>query len=251
MDEKTKIDLSALEEKPKEEKSAINLPLPLFIDSIKKVEKVLGISEMERPTWKIHMEMGPHKEVIAIENKKLVMGATDFNAAVFGAFGVFLPFELLKKPEKGEPNKWFIFVTHLSNMSETISPEDRTEWLETDVLIENIAGFEIIDDKNIWADATKKQNSLLRQENKGIAYLCFKTSDMAALVKTLKLGTDLGTLGRVMDSRGIKRKGNATITLKGQGKQRAWWIKESELIENKPFLEVRSHGQGVPIDGGY
>ena len=251
MDEKTKIDLSALEEKPKEEKSAINLPLPLFIDSIKKVEKVLGISEMERPTWKIHMEMGPHKEVIAIENKKLVMGATDFNAAVFGAFGVFLPFELLKKPEKGEPNKWFIFVTHLSNMSETISPEDRTEWLETDVLIENIAGFEIIDDKNVWADATKKQNSLLRQENKGVTYLCLKTSDMAALIKTLKLSTDLGTLGRVMDSRNIKRKGNPSIRIGNRQKQKAWWIKESEILDNQAVPSGVYSKQGVPEEGGY
>ena len=54
-----------------------------------------------------------------------------------------------------------------------------------------------------------------------------------------------------MDSRDIKRKGNATITLKGQGKQRAWWIRESELTGNKPFLESKSLEQGVPTEGGY
>lgn len=250
MDEKMKIDFSTLEEKPKEEKSVINLPLPLFRDSIKKVEKVIGISEIERPVWKIYMEMGAQKEVIAIENKKLVMGTSDFNAAVFGAFGVFLPIELLKKPEKGEPNKWFIFVTYLSEMSETINPEDRTEWLETDVLIEHIAGFEIVDDKSVWADVTKKQNSLLRQEYKGNSYLCLKTSDMAALVKTLKIDTKLGTLGKVMGSRGIKREGNPKIRV-GKAQQRAWWIKESEILENQAVPNGVYSSQGVPEEGGY
>lgn len=251
-DNKSKVDFSELAEKPEEKKdTGSHFTINTFTESIKKVEKVVGISDLERPVWKIHMEVGAEKAVIAIENKKLVMGPVDLNAAVFGAFGIFLPYELLKKQEKGESNKWVVFISLLSQIAETVNPEDRTEWLETDVLIENIAGFEIIDDKDIWADATKKQNSLLRQENKGIVYLCLKTSDMAALVKTLKLSTDLGTLGRVMDSRDIKRKGNPSIRIGNRQKQKAWWIKESEILENQAVPSGVYSKQGVPEEGGY
>jgi len=247
-----KLQLESMEEKPEPKKDTSgHFTLQVFSSTIVKVEKVLGISALERPVWKIYMEVGPKKRVIAIENKKLAIGPVDFNLAVFGAFNIRIPTELLKKPEKGAPDKWLMFTTQLGQIAEEIQPESRTEWLETDILLEALAGQDITDDREEWDDTARGGNALFRKEYKGEVYLCIKSKELSALAKTLKLGSTLENFSEVMDARGIKRPTNPTLALQGGRKTRAWWIKAEELKGKMPLLCTGGNGQAVTTNEGY
>lgn len=252
VESKQKTPWEEIAEKPKEQKDdGTHFPLSVFRDSIEKVEKVLSVSTLGRPVWKIHMRVGPQKQVIAIENKKLTLGPIDFNSAVFGAFGVFLPMELLKKAEKGTPSKWITFITALSQMAETVQPEDSTAWLETDILLETIAGFDVTENRDEWEDSSRGGNTLLRKEHKGVMFLCIKSKEVSALAKTLKLGASLENFSEVMDARDIKRASNPALALRGRRKTRAWWIREEELGEKEALPHGQGNEQSVPVDCGY
>jgi len=88
-------------------------------NSVIKTEKILSVSPLKQPTWKIHMRVGAQAGVIRLTNKNIAGGPKEFDCAMFGTFGVFLPRELYIK-ECGMNANWFKFVYWLAKNAEVI-----------------------------------------------------------------------------------------------------------------------------------
>lgn len=233
----------------------------MFLDSIGKIERVRGIAGKEQPTWRIYFDLGYKKGVLEVDNKKMTCGPFELNSAFYGMFGFFIPWEFLKKPEKGEKNEWFIFLKGMAQMAVDVDPDDRTEWIECDLLLEKIGGFGVLEDKARWANKTIAKNTLLRVERGDLTYYVLKSGDMSALIKDLKIITPIGQIGRVMNVRGIKRENNPSVRIPQTGKvvPNAWWFTGESLevwmpdttpIRNDTTQYIHDTEQTLP-EGGY
>jgi len=209
----------------------IYTPKKMFLDSITKIERVRGMTEKEQPTWRITFDLGYKKAILEIDNKKMTCGPFELNSAFYGVFGFFIPWDFIKKPDKGEKNEWLIFLKGMAQIAVDAEPDNRTEWIECDLLLEKIAGFGVLEDRAKWANKTIAKNTLLREERGDLTYYILKSGDMSALIKDLKIATPIGGIGAVMDNRGIKRKNNPTVRIPNTGKvvPRAWWFTEKSL----------------------
>ncbi len=213
---------------PEEE---LELDLPLFYRGIVKVEKLLGLTPSDGAVWRFEMFYRRTHGIIEIANEKLMMGPGMFNNLFKSRFGIFLPHDLTKKPEKGEPNLWIKFQLAIENVCTVVEPEESTEWIETDRLIENIAKFSITDDKKIWYDTTISDRCLLKTEDsEGNRFYCAKSDCIASLMKDIGVKIPIGRVGDILNTRNLKKKGNPRIRV-GDKRESAWWI-AAEAIEH-------------------
>jgi len=213
---------------PEEE---IELDLPLFYRGIVKVEKLLGFTPSDGAVWRFEMYYRGTHGVIEIANEKLMMGPGMFNNLFKSRFGIFLPHDLTKKPEKGEPNLWIKFQLAIENVCKVVEPEESTEWIETDRLIENMAKFSITEDKKIWYDTTTSDRCMLKiEDSNGETFYCAKADCIASLMKDIGVKMQIGRVSDILNTRKIKKKGNPRIRI-GEKRERAWWITK-EAIEH-------------------
>jgi hypothetical protein len=168
---------------------------------------------------------------IEIANDKLMMGPGMFNNLFKSRFGIFLPYELTKKPEKGEPNLWIKFQLAIENVCKVVEPEESTEWIETDRLIENMAKFTVTEDKKTWYDTTTSDRCMLKMEDgNGEIFYCVKADCIASLMKDIGVKMPIGRVSDILNTRNIKKKGNPRVRV-GDKRESAWWI-TSNSIDN-------------------
>ena len=210
--------------KPTTPEEELELDLPFFYNGILKVEKLLGFTPSDGAVWRFEMFYRRTHGIIEIANEKLMMGPGMFNNLFKSRFGIFLPHELTKKPEKGEPNLWIKFQLAIENVCTVVEPEESTEWIETDRLIENIAKFSITEDKQIWYDTSISDRCLLKiPDPNGEAFYCAKSDCVASLMKDIGIKIQIGRIGDILNTRGMKKKGNPRIRV-GDKRESAWWI---------------------------
>jgi hypothetical protein len=176
--------------------------------------------------------------IIEIANDKLMMGPGTFNNLFKSRFGIFLPHDLTKKPEKGEPNLWIKFQLAIENVCTVVEPEESTEWIETDRLIENLAKFNVTEDKKIWYDTTMSDRCLLKTaDSMGDMFYCVKSDCIATLMKDIGIKIAIGRVGDILNTRNMKKKGNPQVRI-GEKKERAWWFTTTALDSVMPACSI-------------
>lgn len=169
-------------------------------------------------------------------------------------FGMYLPYKLTKKPEKNETSPWKKFMRYIELVCEEVDPVESIEWIECDILLERIAGFKIITDGKVWIDKTRSKNALLKKTQGSNTYYLLKPEDIQQLAKDLKTGSTVETLGRVMNTRGLKRSGNPTVRV-GKNVLTAWWFTEKCLLERglvlDPLQNPMKSENPLQEEGGY
>jgi hypothetical protein len=211
---------------PEEE---LELDLPFFYKGILKVEKLLGFTPSDGAVWRFEMFYRRTHGIIEIANEKLMVGPGMFNNLFKSRFGIFLPHELTKKPEKGEPNLWIKFQLAIENVCTVVEPEESTEWIETDRLIENMAKFMITEDNKAWYDTTTSDRCLLKiDDSNGETFYCVKSDNVASLMKDIGIKMPIGRVSDILNTRNIKKKGNPRIRV-GEKRERAWWISNNAI----------------------
>jgi hypothetical protein len=100
------------------------------------------------------------------------------------------------------------------------------------MLLDIIAGFQVIEEGEIWADKTHSQNTLYQKEAEGKTYYILKSADMLSIIAEKRLTTTHLKIGETMNQRGFKRKGNPACRVKKIVVNPAWWFVEECLIEH-------------------
>ena len=196
----------------------------IFYNGIVAITKKLGQTSSDGARWVFDMSFRGKRREITIDNVALMAGPTAFNNLFKSWFGIQLPYLLRRKPNKGDVNYWDKFQQAIEEMCTEEDPEDSTEWIETGRLVENIARFNITDDKRVWYDTTSSDRCLLRSTDKdGVTYYCVKPDCVATAMKDIGVKIPIGKIGETLNLRNMKRKTNPAIRI-GQKVTRAWWI---------------------------
>jgi len=232
-------DLFKLEpEKPEKPDTAGSIGSDVFTEALKKVEKVKAVTAKDGATWIFTILIFEKTECIIISNRDLMKGSWIFEDLFKSRFGFFLPWELTQKPKKGQPNMWKKFQCYIEQICTEIEPTESTEWAECDMLLDIIAGFQVIEDGEIWADKTHSQNTLYKKDSDGKTYYVLKSADLLALITEKRLMTTHLKIGEAMNQRGFKRKGNPACRAKKIIVNPAWWFTKECLIEHGMSLEA-------------
>jgi len=215
-----------------------DLSLDAFYESIKHIAKVSGMCAEDGAKWKITHEIFEKTKTIEIGNRKLMAGPTEYAHLFKSAFGLWLPYELTKKPEKNEKPRWIKFQTWLEErVDEYVEPDECTEWIECDIILSALASFDVTEDKEAWNDTTKNVECMLKTSAEGNDYYCIKTGQMAALMKAKNITTPIGNFGKALIKRNLKREKNHKIRI-GTKRPDAWWFRCG------PIDELRGNGGG-------
>ena len=240
------------EEKKQEEVEGC-ISTEIFFDSIKKVEKIRGISDSTPATWRFTFSIDGIEEMITISNKDLMVNSTAFENLFKSRYGFFLPYHLTKKPEKGESNKWKKFQLFIEQIKEDKDPDETDEWIECDLLLSCIANLPRTIDGISWADKKKMQKTLYKKilEDSSTTYWCLKTDDVPMLAKELKLTTPTSGLIKVIKQRKLKRPDNPDCRISGTKLKvtNAWWFPEEVLC--KYGLKTEEENCPLQEEGGY
>ncbi len=219
-----------------------------FLNSLTKVEKVKAITAKDGATWIFTISTLGKTERIIISNRDLMKGCRIFEDLFKSRFGFFLPWELTKKPKKGQPNMWKRFQHYIEQVCIEIEPTESTEWAECDMLLDVIAGFPIIENGEIWADKTHSPNTLYKKEADEKTYYILKSTDILSLISEKRLTTTHLKIGEVMNQRGFKRKGNPACRIKKTVVNPVWWFTEECLLEhglNSENSKIPHAGEGL------
>lgn len=200
-----------------------------FVDALKMVEYVGGLTSQEAGNMRFHFDFFHTSGVIEIPLSKLTAGPQVFTTFYFGLFDEFPPYDLIKKSEDKKKNKWTKFLKLCKKMAVKVAPEERTEYIETDTIIDYISKFEVLTDPVLWGSPDTKRT--LFQETRGTEtrYL-LKSSDMMEIVKDLKINTLIGTLSQHMTGRGLKER--KTKVKKTRGGSSRVWVFHSRAFED-------------------
>ena len=101
-----------------------------FLNSLTKIEKVKAVTAKDGATWIFTISILGKTERIIISNRDLMKGSWIFEDLFKSRFGFFLPWELTKKPKKGQPNMWKRFQSYIEQICVEIEPSESTEWAE-------------------------------------------------------------------------------------------------------------------------
>lgn len=203
-----------------------------FLNSLTKIEKVKAVTAKDGATWIFTISILGKTERIIISNRDLMKGSWIFEDLFKSRFGFFLPWELTQKPKKGQPNMWKRFQSYIEQICVEIEPTESTEWAECDMLLDVIAGFQVLEDGEVWADKNRAPNTLYKKEAKGRTYYVLKSADMLSLISEKRLTSTHMKIGETMNQRGFKRKGNPACRVGKKIVNPAWWFTEECLIEH-------------------
>jgi hypothetical protein len=203
-----------------------------FLNSLTKIEKVKAVTAKDGATWIFTISILGKTERIIISNRDLMKGSWIFEDLFKSRFGFFLPWELTQKPKKGQPNMWKRFQSYIEQICVEIEPTESTEWAECDMLLDVIAGFQVLEDGEVWADKNRAPNTLYKKEAKGRTYYVLKSADMLSLISEKRLTSTHMKIGDTMNQRGFKRKGNPACRVGKKIVNPAWWFTEECLIEH-------------------
>ena len=203
-----------------------------FLNSLTKIEKVKAVTAKDGATWIFTISILGKTERIIISNRDLMKGSWIFEDLFKSRFGFFLPWELTQKPKKGQPNMWKRFQSYIEQICVEIEPTESTEWAECDMLLDVIAGFQVLEDGEAWADKNRAPNTLYKKEAKGRTYYVLKSADMLSLISEKRLTSTHMKIGDTMNQRGFKRKGNPACRVGKKIVNPAWWFTEECLIEH-------------------
>lgn len=203
-----------------------------FLNSLTKIEKVKAVTAKDGATWIFTISILGKTERIIISNRDLMKGSWIFEDLFKSRFGFFLPWELTQKPKKGQPNMWKRFQSYIEQICEEIEPTESTEWAECDMLLDVIAGFQVLEDGEVWADKNRAPNTLYKKEAEGRTYYVLKSADMLSLISEKRLTSTHMKIGETMNQRGFKRKGNPACRVGKKIVNPAWWFTEECLIEH-------------------
>jgi hypothetical protein len=172
-----------------------------------------------------------------------------FDNKLMSNFGMHLPYELMKKSEKGQVSNWSKFVRLIETECDDIDPEDSQEWMEADVLLDYIASHcKITADAEEWAGKSfGGVKKLLVDSAKGKKYLLIKSADMAEILKNeVKLTLKMAEISNVLDGREIKRRGNPPKTIQQKQSGKVWWIDLDALVSRGAVID---EGESATITG--
>ena len=203
-----------------------------FLNSLTKIEKVKAVTAKDGATWIFTISILGKTERIIISNRDLMKGSWIFEDLFKSRFGFFLPWELTQKPKKGQPNMWKRFQSYIEQICVEIEPTESTEWAECDMLLDVIAGFQVLEDGEAWADKNRAPNTLYKKEAGGRTYYVLKSADMLSLISEKRLTSTHMKIGDTMNQRGFKRKGNPACRVGKKIVNPAWWFTEECLIEH-------------------
>lgn len=203
-----------------------------FLNSLTKIEKVKAVTAKDGATWIFTISILGKTERIIISNRDLMKGSWIFEDLFKSRFGFFLPWELTQKPKKGQPNMWKRFQSYIEQICVEIEPTESTEWAECDMLLDVIAGFQVLEDGEAWADKNRAPNTLYKKEAKGRTYYVLKSADILSLISEKRLTSTHMKIGDTMNQRGFKRKGNPACRVGKKIVNPAWWFTEECLIEH-------------------
>jgi hypothetical protein len=203
-----------------------------FLNSLTKIEKVKAVTAKDGATWIFTISILGKTERIIISNRDLMKGSWIFEDLFKSRFGFFLPWELTQKPKKGQPNMWKRFQSYIEQICVEIEPTESTEWAECDMLLDVIAGFQVLEDGEVWADKNRAPNTLYKKEAEGRTYYVLKSADMISLISEKRLTSTHMKIGETMNQRGFKRKGNPACRVGKKIVNPAWWFTEECLIEH-------------------
>lgn len=203
-----------------------------FLNSLTKIEKVKAVTAKDGATWIFTISILGKTERIIISNRDLMKGSWIFEDLFKSRFGFFLPWELTQKPKRGQPNMWKKFQSYIEQICIEIEPTESTEWAECDMLLDVIAGFQVLEDGEAWADKIRAPNTLYKKEAGGRTYYVLKSADMLSLISEKRLTSTHMKIGDTMNQRGFKRKGNPACRVGKKIVNPAWWFTEECLIEH-------------------
>lgn len=213
-----------------------SIELKAFYDSIIKVEKIKSPTLETGASWIITTRAvdvkGVEKtEKICIKNSQLMKGPHAFEELFKSRFGYFLPYKL-KKKESGKKNKWIIFLQNLELESEEIEPEESEEWIQAGILLDAIAGLQILEDGIKWADDLYGLNCLYRLKWEGDIYYLLRSKKIHALIRELYLTKNGKSLSEAMGNMRVKRMYNPSWRIGGKLFSNLWWFTEKGLMEH-------------------
>ncbi|MGE5465487.1 MAG: hypothetical protein ACM3QR_00255 [Syntrophothermus sp.] len=218
----------------KEEKEPDNgcIDMGVFLDSIKKIEKIRGITDGTEATWRFELEMCDRKETIAIGNNKLMMGPSEFNNLFKSRFGFFLPSTLGGRNKESRLN-WIKFQVYIEQNCIEVDPIESTEWSECDLILDVIAKLPVLTEGLKWADKTRAKKTLMKKEQETQTFYILKAGDVPTIVKEQGLLTKTTDIAKVMNRRGFKREKNPACRIdKRTVVNPAWWFTEEILKEH-------------------
>lgn len=225
-----------------------------FIDAIMHVEKIKPASDKGEAEWKFTMTVGDRTTAFRLLNSQIINSHLVFENLFKSNFGLYLPYDLTRKPDKGEKSNWKKFMIYIEERCEETDPVECIEWIECDLLLDRIAGFKIVPDGDLWANKSKSKNSLFKKEMNGETYYLIRPDDIQQLVKDMKISTTIEQIGRVMNQRGYKRAKNPACRVKS-GVVTAWWVTESCLYErglkDTPLQNENVSDSPLHMDSGY
>lgn len=221
---------SIIEEPKKVKENTGEADIITFQNAMKKVEKIRPANAKNGADWRFTFEVDGKVAVFQLQNKQIMYDKSAFEDLFKSHFGMYLPYELTRKPEKGETSPWKKFMRYIELDCEEIDPTESIEWIECDILLDRIAEFGRTTDGNLWIDKTRSKNALLEKTVGGKTYYLLKPEDVQQLIKDLKLATSIEVLGSVMNTRGLKRVGNPKVRV-GNQTPRAWWFMKEDMDE--------------------
>jgi hypothetical protein len=227
----------------------------IFSRSMISVEKIKPATGAGMATWRFKFSV--LGKVASIEIPLNKMGDFHIFQDLFKSnFGMYLPFELTRKAEKGAPSPWRKFNLYIEEICIEVEPVESQEWLECDLLVDQIAqNCKVTDDADFWADKSRSAKYAIRHEMDGIGYYLVKSKDVSELAKDIKLTVTMEKLGSVMNSRGIKRPKNPAKKIGKTVINPVWWFEENYLIDrglNIIPVPVRNFKiTPVPTEGGF
>jgi hypothetical protein len=243
------------EPKKEPEEDTGEIDVRVFYSAIEKIEKIRPSNAKTGAEWKFTFKVDGKTAIFQLANNQIMHNPMVFEDLFKSNFGMYLPGKLTRKPEKGEVSPWKKFMRYIEQVCEEVDPVESIEWIECDILLERIAGFKMIIDGTVWINKTRSKNTLLKKTQGNSTYFLLKPEDIQQLAKDLKIGSTVETLGRVMNTRGLKRSGNPAVRIDKKNVLTAWWFTEECLLERGLVLDpLQNSVKSEPpltAEGGY
>ena len=182
-----------------------------LVNSVEKVIVIAAHTLADPDVWHISIS----KKTLEIRTSKLD-SPTSFRQQYLKVF---------RKPAPGVlREKWYDFVTLLGEMSEDGTDEEDTETYIIEELMANLSQLELTSDREMWI--TGGGTHLLKNDG----CLCVPSNAIRELLADLNIKCDVGRIGKIMTTRGIKLPKTPKISVVGQ-KQRVWRFSVEKINE--------------------